>query len=122
MVSSGMSESLLDRSQATPDEVRRRALLVASLGFALLDVRGRQEIATVKRWLGTWAAVGLITAGMHRHGYDLSLTQYDDRGWRATFYTTGMVHSITSSTGSAFEATPWLAAQRAAWAALRRHP
>lgn len=122
MVSSGMSDSPLDQSQATPDEVRRRALLVAGLGFALLEVRGRREIATVKRWLGTWAAIGLITAGMHRHGYDLSLTQYDDQGWRATFYTTGMVHSITSSTGSAFEPTPWLAAQRAAWAALRRHP
>ena len=27
---------------------------------------------------------------MHRQGYDLQLTQYDDRGWRATFYTTGM--------------------------------
>ena len=27
---------------------------------------------------------------MHRQGYDLQLTQYDDRGWRATFYTTSM--------------------------------
>jgi len=27
---------------------------------------------------------------MHRQGYDLQLTQYDERGWRATFYTTGM--------------------------------
>ena len=26
---------------------------------------------------------------MHRQGYDLKLTQYDDRGWRATFYTNG---------------------------------
>jgi hypothetical protein len=31
--------------------------------------------------------------GMHRHGYDLQLTQYDERRWRATFYTTGMAHS-----------------------------
>jgi len=37
---------------------------------------------------------------MHRHGYDLQLTQYDDRGWRATFYTTGMEHSATSATGT----------------------
>jgi hypothetical protein len=22
---------------------------------------------------------------MHRQGFDLQLTQYDDRGWRATF-------------------------------------
>jgi hypothetical protein len=27
---------------------------------------------------------------MHRQGFDLQLTQYDERGWRATFYTTGM--------------------------------
>jgi hypothetical protein len=26
---------------------------------------------------------------MHRQGFDLQLTQYDERGWRATFYTTG---------------------------------
>jgi len=29
---------------------------------------------------------------MPRRGYDLQLTQYDERGWRATFYTTGMEH------------------------------
>jgi hypothetical protein len=27
---------------------------------------------------------------MHRQGFDLQLTQYDERGWRATFYTTGI--------------------------------
>jgi len=27
---------------------------------------------------------------MHRQGFDLQLTQYDERSWRATFYTTGM--------------------------------
>jgi hypothetical protein len=27
-------------------------------------------------------------------------TQYDDRGWRATFYTTGMEHSAVSATGT----------------------
>ena len=56
---------------------------------------------------------------MHRQGYDLQLTQYDDRGWRATFYTTGMEHSPTSATGTAWERTPWRATQRAAWDALR---
>src|SRR5262245_4105239 len=32
---------------------------------------------------------------MARQGYDLQLTCYDERGWRATFYTTGMEHSPT---------------------------
>jgi len=52
--------------------------------------------------------------GMHRQGFDLQLTQYDDRGWRATFYTTGMEHSATSATGTGWERTPWHATQRAA--------
>ena len=52
---------------------------------------------------------------MHRQGYDLQLAQYDDRGWRATFYTTGMEHSPTSATGTAWERTAWRATQRAAW-------
>jgi len=40
---------------------------------------------------------------MHRQGFDLQLTQYDERGWRATFYTTGMEHSPTSANGTAWE-------------------
>jgi len=39
------------------------------------------------------------------------------RGWRATFYTTGMEHSATSVTGTGWERTPWHATQRAAWEA-----
>jgi hypothetical protein len=49
-----------------------------------------------------------------------SLTRYDNRGWRATFYTTGIEHSPTSATGSAWEPTPWRAVQGAARDALRR--
>jgi hypothetical protein len=47
------------------------------------------------------------------------LTQYDERGWRATFYTTGMEHSPTTATGTAWQRTPWHATQRAAWETLR---
>jgi hypothetical protein len=35
--------------------------------------------------LDSWSGIGHIAAGMHRQGFDLQLTQYDDRGWRATF-------------------------------------
>jgi hypothetical protein len=48
---------------------------------------------------------------MARQGFDLQLTRYDERGWRATFY-------ITSATASAWERTPWQATQRAAWRAF----
>jgi hypothetical protein len=47
----------------------------------------------------------------------LQLTQYEDRGWRATFYATGMEHSPTSATGTGWERTPWHATQ---WEALKR--
>jgi hypothetical protein len=42
-------------------------------------------------------------AGMARQGFDLQLTRYDERGWRATFYTTGMEHSPTSAIGTGRE-------------------
>ena len=56
---------------------------------------------------------------MARQGYDLQLTRYDEKGWRATFYTTGMEHSPASATGTAWERTPWHAGQGAARDALR---
>jgi len=52
-----------------------------------------------------------LERGMAHQGYDLQLTRYDARGWRATFYTTGMEHSPTSATSSAWERAPWLAGQ-----------
>ena len=54
---------------------------------------------------------------MHRQGYDLQLTQYNERGWRATCYTTG---SPTHATGTVWERTQWHAVQRAAGDALTR--
>ena len=74
----------------------------------------------VRSWLDSWPGVGHVAVGMHRQGFDLQLTQYDDRGWCATFYTTGMEHSPTSATGTAWERTPWHATQRAAWDALKQ--
>jgi hypothetical protein len=59
---------------------------------------------------------------MHRQGHNLQLTQYDERGWRATFYTTGMEHSTTSATAPRGVRTSWRATQRAAWEALKKKP
>jgi len=66
--------------------------------------------------------IGRVAAGMHRQGYDLQLTQYDERGWRATFYSTAMEHSLTTATGTGWERTPWHATQRAAWEVLKKKP
>ena len=78
-----------------------------------------RALHALRAWLDSWAGIGHVAVGMHRQGFDLQLTQYDDRGWRATFYATGMEHSPTSATGTAWEPTPWRATQRAAWEALR---
>lgn len=99
-------------------ESRRRALLVAALGFAQLPLDTPAPVGALHAWLSTWSGIGHVSHGMARQGYDLSLTRYDGLGWRATFYATGMEHSATSATGSAFESTPFRAVHVAAWRAL----
>jgi len=47
-------------------------------------------------------------------------TADDEKGWRATFYTTGMELSPTSAAGFAWEPTPWRTVRGTAWNALRR--
>jgi hypothetical protein len=97
---------------------RRRALLAATLGFAALTPRA-PELQLLHRWLDTWRGIGAIAAGMARQSFDLQLTAYDGRGWRATFYVSGIEHSATSATASAFEPSAWGAVQRAASFAIR---
>jgi hypothetical protein len=100
---------------------QRGQLLRAALGFAGLPRPSYDRaLRALRIWLDCWAGIGRIAIGMHRQGFDLQLTQYDERGWRATFYTTGMEHSPTSATGTGWERSPWHATQRAASEALRR--
>ena len=97
---------------------QRGQLPRAALGFAGLPRPSYDRaLWALRTWLDSWAGIGRIAVGMARQGYDLQLTRYDDRGWRATFYTTGMEHSPTSATGTGWERTPWHATQRAAWEA-----
>jgi hypothetical protein len=93
---------------------------MAALGFAGCSMSSRHRaLHTLRSWLDSWTGIGRIAAGMHRLGYDLQLTQYDEGGWRAPFYTTGMEHSPTSATGTGWERTPWHVTQRAAWVLLK---
>jgi hypothetical protein len=94
-------------------------LLLVTLEAARLDAK-LPVVGALHAWLDSWRGIGAIERGMAGQGYDLQLTRYDNRGWRATFYTTGMEHSPTSATGSAWELTPWRAVQGAARDALRR--
>jgi hypothetical protein len=99
----------------------RGELLRAALGFTGLPLPSYdRSLHALRTWLDSWVGIGHVAVGMARQGYDLQLTRYDARGWRATFYTTGMEHSPTSATGSAWERTPWRAVQGAARDALRR--
>ena len=79
-----------------------------------------RALHALRTWLDSWPGIGHVAVGMHRQGQDLQLTEYDKRGWRATFYTTGMEHSLVSAIGTGWEPTPWRAVQRAAWDALER--
>jgi hypothetical protein len=98
---------------------QRGQLLRAAVGFAGLPrPSSNRALWALRFWLDSWSGIGRIAVGVAHQGFDLQLTPYDDRGWRATFYTTGMEHSPTSATGTGWEQTPWRATQRAAWEAL----
>ena len=74
---------------------QRGQLLRAAVGFATLPMPSYDRaLHALRFWLDSWSAIGHVAVGMTRQGYDLQLTRYDEKGWRAT--------------------------QRAAWDALRR--
>jgi hypothetical protein len=106
--------TLIGYTPANVDQLGR--LLIAALSFAGLPRPSYDRALWALRfWLDSGSGIGRIAIGMARQGFDLQLTRYDERGWRATFYTTGMEHSPTSATGTGWERTPWHAARRAAW-------
>ena len=98
---------------------RLARLLLVILEAASLDTN-LPVLVALRSWLDSWRGIGDVERGMARQGYDLQLTRYDERGWRATFYTSGTEHSATSATASAWERTPWRAVQGAAREALRQ--
>jgi hypothetical protein len=84
---------------------QRGPLLRATVGFARCPMPSYDRPLWVLRtWLDSWSGIGHVAVGMRRQGFDLQLTQYGERGWRATFYTSGMEHSPTSATGTAWGA------------------
>ena len=75
---------------------RRARLMLTTLGFLHLDSQLSPVLHALHRWLDSWRGIGDITVGMAHQGYGLQLTRYDERGWVATFYMSGMEHSPTS--------------------------
>jgi hypothetical protein len=99
---------------ATELDARGRRLRAALA--AVLVRADAPELRLVHEWLDSWAGLGLIIPGMAHQGWDVQLTAYAARDWRANCYTLGIAHSIVG--GTAWEPTPWGAVQRAAWEAL----
>ncbi len=79
----------------------RERLSLALLGFLRLEGQQLPEVRALQYWLDSCRDIGAVAVGMAHQSYDLRLTRYDARGGRATFYPTGMEHSITSATASA---------------------
>ena len=96
-----------------PDDSHRRRL-IAALAAVLVPAQA-PELALVRTWLDGWSGLGLVVAGMARQDFDLDLRGFPN-GWRATFYPSGLAHSIVAGTG--WDAAPWRAVQQAAWRAL----
>jgi hypothetical protein len=58
---------------------QRGQLLVAALGFAGCSVPSYDRaLHALRSWLDSWSGIGRVAAGMHRQGYDLRLTRYDE--------------------------------------------
>ncbi len=92
---------------------QRLANLRAALGFLQLEPRP-PELWLLHRWLDTWTGVGLITVGVERQGYRLSLSHIAEGEGRTRF----SVDPMISSAGFGVAPTPWGAVQMAAWATM----
>jgi hypothetical protein len=98
---------------------RRRALLVAALGF--LQVRlAPPEVAPLRRWLDSWTGIGAVVTGMTRQGFDADLMSCGPKRWQATFLAANPQGGAPLAHGHAEQPLPWHAVQRAAWQALTK--
>jgi hypothetical protein len=63
---------------------QRGRVLRAALGFATCSMPScDRALHALRSYLDSWAGIGAVTIGMARQGFDLQLTPYDERGWRA---------------------------------------
>lgn len=92
----------------------RRALLTAALGFLRFTPR-MPALRALHCWLDNWRGIGVIVVGMERQGFKVSLRSIAAEGWVCSFESDPMLAAGGFGSGP----TPWLAVQRAAWAAVR---
>jgi hypothetical protein len=97
----------LPPSSAIELDARGRRLRAALAAVLVRD--NAPELQLMHEWLDNWSGIGLVIAGMTHQGWDVQLTAYAARDWRANFFPVGIAHSIVG--GSAWEPTPWRAGQ-----------
>ena len=90
-----------------PEELDARGRRLRAALAAVLVPENAPELRLMHEWLDNWSGIGLIVVGMAWQGWDLQLTAYAARDWRANFFLVGIAHSIVG--GSAWEPTPWRA-------------
>jgi hypothetical protein len=111
---SGPGDASADRTGWVVELGDRRRNLVATLGFLQLKPT-EPELQMLHCWLDTWEGLGLVTVGVERLGYRLSLSHIAEGEWRAHF----SEHPMWASAGYGVAPTPWGAVQLAAWAAVK---
>jgi hypothetical protein len=96
---------------------KRLVNLRAALAFLRLPPT-EPELQLLHRTFDNWHGLGMVTVGVERLGYRLSLSHIADGEWRAYF--TGE-NQKPAPVGYGVAASPWTAVQRAAASAVRRH-
>ncbi len=81
-------------TEPLPGELDARGRRLRAALAAVLVRDNAPELRLVREWLNNWSGIGLVTAGMSYQGWDVQLTAYSGRDWRANFFPVGIAHSI----------------------------
>ena len=92
----------------------RLANLRAALAFLRLPPT-EPELELLHRTFDNWHGLGMVTVGVERLGYRLSVSHVAEGEWRAYF--TGDNQKL-APVGYGVASTPWTAVQQAAWTAV----
>ena len=93
---------------------QRLANLRAALAFLRLPPT-EPELQLLHKTFDNWHGLGMMTVGVERLGYRLSLSHIAEGEWHAYF--TGENQKL-APVGYGVAPTPWRAVQQAAWAAV----
>jgi hypothetical protein len=83
-----------------PEELDASGRRLRAALAAVLVRDNAPELRLMREWLNNWSGIGLIIAGMTHQGWDVQLTAYAARDWRANFFPVGIAHSIGASSAA----------------------